>query len=421
MTDGAPNPHSSQTQTPTQTTPAQRRVAFAVLLTGVVFVGMGQTIVFALLPPLADDLGLANFQILSIFMISAVFWVVCGPRWGRLSDNRGRRPFIMTGFAGFSLSMALFAGAINAGLAGALSGLVLYAALIATRLVYGLIGSATPGASQAYIADRTSAAERTSGLAAFPAAFGLGALAGPLFAAAFAQISPVAPLYAIAVMGLLATLGVYFFLPEQTPPKDRPRPPRVSFFDPRIRSFLIFGLVTAVTTSIPVQFIGFYMIDRIAADDPLQYASIALSASAGAALFSQLVLVRFFSLPPPLLMRAGPLLILAGHLTIALSTAIGAIAFGMLLSGLGAGLIAPGFMGGASLAVRREEQGAVAGLSNAAAASGFITAPVIGSIVYAISPAALFLMTAGLAGIAGVYAFLDRSIAAALPSTDPER
>lgn len=394
---------------PSPSTPGQRRIAAAVLLAGVVCMGMGQTIIFAILPPLARRIGLLDQQVLSIFMLSAFFWVVIGPIWGRQSDHNGRRRYIILGLSGFAVSMTLFATVIQYGLNGTITGLSLYFLLIVTRSIYGLIGSATPASAQAYIADRTPPNKRTAGMAGFSAAFGFGAMIGPAFGGAAAVLSPLAPLYAVAGLAACAALAVIFLLPEKTPPKERDERPKLSAFDPRIRSYLIYGLATAIAMAIPTQFIGFYMIDRLhlSDSDALQYVGIALSAAAMASLFSQLVLVQHFKFGPSTLMRAGPVLIFLGHAIVALSSSLGPIAFGMLLAGLGSGMVMPGFVGGASLSVTRKEQGAVAGLSNSAAASSFIIAPLIGFTLYRIDPRALFVATSLIAASTAIYASLD--------------
>ena len=152
--------------------------------------GMGQTIVFAVLPPIAREIGLADFQVGAVFMLSAMFWVMMGPRWGRLSDHRGRRLFILIGIGGFAVSMALFATAIRLGLNGALSGFGLYVIILLTRSIYGIIGSAQPSAAQAYIADRTTPENRAKGLASFAAAFGFGTMLGPAFARRHCRLWP---------------------------------------------------------------------------------------------------------------------------------------------------------------------------------------------------------------------------------------
>ncbi len=397
--------------------PRQRTVALGILLAGVVSMGMGQTIIFAVLPPLARDLGVGDFQVLSIFMLSALFWVLFGPWWGRRSDVHGRRPFIVIGLSGFAVSMTAFATVLHLGLGGALAGATLYALLLGTRMIYGVIGSATPGAAQAYIADRTPPERRTAGMAAFSAAFGIGAMIGPAFAGAVVALDPLAPLYAVAAAAACSVVAVWFFLPEHTAPKEPVRRPTLSPFDRRIRSFLFYGLAAAIASAIPIQFIAFYFIDRLGlkSDDVLQLVGVALSAAAMASLFSQLVLVQRFNLQPMTLMRLGPILVAVGHVVIATSTMIGPLIFGMLLSGLGAGMLTPGFIGGASLAVRSDEQGSAAGLSNAAGASGFIFAPILGQLFYSISPSALFMATAAIAAGCAVYAFVDKPLRRGIP------
>jgi MFS family permease len=401
----------------TPSSPRQRAIALGILLAGVVCMGMGQTIVFAVLPPLARKMGVGDFQVLSIFMLSALFWVLIGPIWGRRSDVHGRRPFIVIGLSGFTVSMTAFATVLHMGLDGLLAGTLLYALLLGTRMIYGVIGSATPGAAQAYIADRTPPERRTAGMAAFSAAFGIGAMVGPAFAGAVVALDPLAPLYAVAAAAALSVAAVWFFLPERTAPRAQMTRARLSPFDRRIRAFLVYGLSTAIATAIPIQFIGFYFIDRLGlgSEDALQLVGVALSAAAMASLFSQLVLVQRFNLPPMTLMRAGPILVAIGHAVIASSTMIGPLVFGMLLSGLGAGMLGPGFIGGASLAVRSDEQGSAAGLSNAAGASGFIFAPILGQFFYGIAPAALFIATATIAAACAVYAFIEKDLARPLP------
>jgi MFS family permease len=290
--------------------------------------------------------------------------------------------------------------------------------LLGTRSIYGVIGCATPGAAQAYIADRTPPERRTAGMSAFSAAFGIGAMVGPAFAGAVVAIDPLAPLYAVAAAAACSVAAVWFFLPERTAPKERPVRPKLSPFDKRIRPFLVYAMATGVVTSIPVQFIAFYFIDRLGlqSKDALQLVGVALSAAAMASLFSQLVLVQRFNLLPSTLMRTGPILICAGHAIIALSTDIGPLVFGMLLSGLGAGMLTPGYAGAASLSVTADEQGSAAGLSNAAGASGFIFAPVLGNLFYMLGPSALFIATAVMAAGCAAYAFLEKGFARSLPA-----
>ena len=367
MDPAAPSP------APTITTPLQRRIAISLLLVGAVCSGMGQTIVFSVLPPLAREIGLSDFQVGAIFMISACFWVFSGPRWGRLSDRKGRKPFILTGMFGFALSMALFGASLEVGLAGVLSGFPLYILMVAMRSLYGLIGAASPPAAQAYIADRTAKRDRTAGIASFSAAFGFGAMLGPSFGAAASLLSPTAPFYAAASLAALMTLAVYFFLPERTGPTQRKTMQRVKATDPRLVPFFAFALMFGVVNAIPIQTIAFYFIDRLGYEtsEATHFVSIGLTASAFASLFAQIAIVQRLRLAPATLMRIAPGLMAAGQATIFFSDTLWPVVIGMAISGLGAGLAVPAATSAASIAVDPEEQGGAIGLANAFSASGF--------------------------------------------------
>ncbi|WDI32618.1 MFS transporter [Hyphococcus flavus] len=404
------------------TTLRQRRIAIALLLVGAVCAGIGQTVVFSVLPPLARDLGLSNFQVGSIFMISATAWVLLGPRWGKQSDARGRKPFILTGLLGLAFSMALFASSIQFGIAGALSGLPLYLLMIATRSLYGIIGSAGPPAAQAYIADRTSRTDRTAGIAGFTAAFGFGAMLGPGFGAITILIGPTAPFFAVAILAAVMALAVFAFLPERTGPKERMPYADIRIGDKRLLPFFAFALAFSIVNAIPIQTIAFYFIDRLGytTETAPGYVSIGLTAGAMASLFAQLVIVQRFRLTPARLMRIAPALMIAGHCLIWLTSDLWPVVAGMLISGLGAGLAIPAATSATSIAVEPHEQGAAIGLANAFGAAGFIFSPIIGFWLYGFAPQAPYYFTTVLAGLLLVYAWKSRAVAGAVPPPEDQ-
>lgn len=420
MENPSPTPALHSDKAP-QTSALQRRIAISLLLVGALCTGMGQTIVFSVLPPLAREMGMENSWVLAIFMISAMFWVFLGPRWGRRSDMNGRKAYIFIGLFGFGISMVLFGGAVSLGLSGALSGVLLFAAMVASRALYGIIGSAGPPAAQAYIADRTSTADRTAGISGFSAAFGLGAMLGPSFGAVTAFISPIAPFFAIAGVALIMSAAILLFLPERTGPKKRTPSAKVSLRDKRIVSFLLFGLVFGVINAIPIQTIGFYFMDALgfSTSRATQYVSIALTGGAMAALFSQLIIVQRFRVEPRTLMRVAPLLLVSGHTLIWAAPSLWPVTFGMVLSGLGAGLAVPGFNAAASLSVTKQEQGSSIGLAGSAGAAGFIVAPPLAIGLYALAPQAPYIFTTILAVGLLAFALRSRSIRALSTTAEP--
>jgi MFS family permease len=263
-----------------------------------------------------------------------------------------------------------------------------------------------------YIADRTPPEKRTAGLSGFSAAFGLGAMLGPGLGGAVTAIGPLAPLYAVAALAALMVALIAKFLPEFTPPLERPPRARVSMLDARLRPFLIFALAFGVINAVPIQTTAYYVIDvlHLPTKDAPQFAGIGLMGAAMASLFSQLVLVQRVGLKPHMLLRSAPAVMLLGHALIVVSRDIGPLVFGLVLSGFGAGLAIPGYASGASLAVTRHEQGAAAGLANAAGASGFVIAPLIGFALYAQTPQAPFVLTTALAAALLVFALTSPAI-----------
>jgi MFS family permease len=174
---------------------SDNRRAFALLFGCLVCIGIGQSMLFSILPPAARAIGISPFQVSTIFATSASIWVFVSPMWGRRSDVSGRRPVLLIGLLGYALSMTLLATVIEIGTLALLPPLIIYPLLIASRSVFALIGSGTGPASQAYIADRTTRAERTAGVSLVSAAMGLGETLGPGLGALLASIGVLAPIY----------------------------------------------------------------------------------------------------------------------------------------------------------------------------------------------------------------------------------
>jgi MFS family permease len=65
-----------------------------------------------------------------------------------------------------------------------------------------------------------------------------------------------------------------------------------------------------------------------------------------------------------------------------LAANLGGLIVSQLVQGVGFGLTRPGAAGGASLAVRPQEQGAAAGLVVAVNGAGFVISPITGGVFY---------------------------------------
>jgi MFS family permease len=148
--------------------------------------------------------------ILGLLMVSfSLMQFLFAPLWGRLSDRIGRRPVLLFSLAGSAIFYGSFGIATSA---HSLMGMFL------ARLGAGIAAATIPTA-QAYIADVTSVAQRTRGMALIGAAFGLGFTLGPLigagaiFLSGDSGLSPW-PGYAASGLSALALVVASMTLPE---------------------------------------------------------------------------------------------------------------------------------------------------------------------------------------------------------------
>ena len=106
---------------------------------------------------------------------------------------------------------------------------VIFVLMLVARTLFGVFGSATNPAAQAYVADRTSRDERMNELSTLTSGFTLGQMAGP----AAAAVLITAGALVLPSGGRLATSrGVTYIAPVLSPlvlvrcPGTRARPPR---------------------------------------------------------------------------------------------------------------------------------------------------------------------------------------------------
>lgn len=130
-------------------------------------VGFG--IVLPLLPQFARQHNAQEWQIGLLMGSYSLMQFFFSPMWGRLSDRIGRRPVLLISITGSALSYLLFAFAPTLTM------------LFVSRLVAGAM-AANIATAQAYVADVTTAENRTKGMGMVGAAFGLGFVLGPALA-----------------------------------------------------------------------------------------------------------------------------------------------------------------------------------------------------------------------------------------------
>ena len=398
-----------------------------------VAVGAGNTMLTgAVLPPLTRELGLPDWTGGAIFSLSAALWVVTAPYWGARSNEWGRRPVTALGMIGFALSMLLFGVVSAVALAGWIGNWVwVFGLLLAARALFGIFGSATNPAAQAYIADRTSLEERTDEIASLTSGFTLGQIAGPAAAAVIigvcSLISPafglVAPVFLIALIAVCIAWLVMAKLPENRPPQQDAslqRKGEKGLWKHRdIFPYLAYAVGLSLVTGVLQQTFPYAIMDKMGLSGPqsAQFTGPAITIGAMATLVAQLVLIPRLRLPTRSLMIYGAVMLAISSLMMVWAVQFAVFAFAQMLFGLGQGFARPGFSAGASLAASAEQQGDVAGLVTAANGMGFIVSPLFGLWMYEnVDPSAPFIFVGVLLVVMAVYARL-----AAKPGDRPGR
>jgi len=396
---------------------------------------IGNTGMQSVLPAIGRQIGFKDYLVAGIFSLSALLWGFVSPYWARQSDLKGRKPLMLIGLTGFMVSMICCGLVVAAGVRHLATPLVIFVFFLLSRALFGLLGSASNPATQAYVAERTHRDQRTDAMAGLAGAFGLGTIIGPavapLFVLGFVGLS--GPMFAFAAMAAGMMVLVIRYLPESRAgivahgTLDRSRAPASArgsvMRDPRITPFLIYGFLLASCQTAQGQSLGFLIIDKLHLP-PMRaqgFTAVAMMAGAVAGLLAQWGLIRMFRLGPRDLLRWGAGLAAAANLLVAFAPSYSAVVIGYALSSLGYGFCRPGFTAGASLAVGLAEQARAAGAIAAVNGISVVAAPAFVWLYGIWGPAPFLLNAAVLAGLL-LYALFNGVLRGAgeAPTTENE-
>jgi MFS family permease len=346
----------------------------------------------SVLPAIAREVGIPDVLMVMVFTLSSLFWAVFSPFWAQQSERYGQKPLIVLGEAGLCVSMLLCGLVVLSGVQHWTGAATTFVLLLLARGLFGLVGAAAQPATQAFVAHRTSAQQRTRAISGLQGAFGIGTIIGPAIAPVFVLpfVGLSGPLFAFGIGGLIVVAVAARVLPATppTPPPEKPlverRKKRALWKDPRVAPFLWFGFLSASCQALQIQVLGFMIIDRLALP-PLEaqgFTAVAMMAGALGGLFAQWGLIQMFRLGPRPLLRWGPVLSAVGSVIVALAPTFPLLVLGYALANVGFGFLRPGYAAGASLAVRPSEQARAAGAVTAVNGASSLFSPVLGILLY---------------------------------------
>ena len=398
---------------------------FALMFLVMLTVAAANTALQSVLPALGRSLGVRDQAVAAAFSVSALLWVIAAPFWANRSDTQGRRAMILLGVGGLIVSLTVCGVFLCLGINGVIPGTAAFGLFIVGRLIYGSLGAAAPPAVQALVAGETTREERTKALTLLASAFGLGTILGPALAPYLilgtvrgVEIGLAGPAFIFALFGVAVWVTVRRMLPDDRTgahpgPREMggaqsaypsiggaptgasvraaidkegggPAGEAVGFLDPRVRAWMIAGLVMGHAQAMTSQAIGFLVIDRLhlAPALALEPTGIVLMMGAGASLLAQWGIIPLLNLNPRQLVLSGLVVAAIGTALTGLAGSLYGIATAYALASLGFGFTRPGFTAGASLAVGPEGQGSVAGKVTSVNGASFVLGPSIGVALY---------------------------------------
>src|SRR5512137_1531007 len=129
---------------------------------------LGYGMIQPIIPFLIIKLGASGSDLGILASVYAAMQLVCAPMWGTLSDRIGRKPVLLIGVLGYTITMFIFGMATQ------------FWMLFVARTFSGVLSSAAMPTSMAYISDNQPEKERGGAMGQLGGAVGLGVVLGPL-------------------------------------------------------------------------------------------------------------------------------------------------------------------------------------------------------------------------------------------------
>lgn len=353
-----------------------RRILTVMLVLMTVFIGF--SIIIPVMPELVRsiDPDRAEYHNAAMLSLYSLVSFILSPLWGRLSDRIGRRPVILTGVLGFSVSFLLF---------GLSSGHL--PLMYASRLLGGLFSGAVVSVIVAYVADITPPEQRTRGMGLVGMSIGMGFTFGPGIGGWLSGFSLETPFFVSSAIAALLFAAAFFTLRESLPPERRSAgTKRVSrwtaFAGPLKYLYVLAFFVTFSLAGIEstLQWFGIERFDVTPREFGMMFFVCGLVGA-----IVQGGIVRRVVRPgrEPAWIAAGLLVSAAGFFLLVTSHELWTATLYLAIFGVGNALIRPCVT---SLITQRTKvgQGVASGLSSAMDSLGRITGPFFGAILYRI-------------------------------------
>ncbi|MCX7572163.1 MFS transporter [Tumebacillus sp. DT12] len=185
----------------------KKSLPILMLVMFLVMVGFG--IIIPVMPFFAEEVGASPMQLGLLMASYSVMQFLFAPMWGRISDRIGRKPVMLIGIAGLSLSFFLFAFSDTLTM------------MFVSRILAGFLSSANMPTVMAYVADITTPENRGKGMGMIGASVGMGFIFGPAIGGIFSRESYSTPFLIAGVVAAITFVFVLLVVKESLAKENR--------------------------------------------------------------------------------------------------------------------------------------------------------------------------------------------------------
>jgi multidrug resistance protein len=374
--------------------PAAGRRASSVVFLTILLDLIGFGMLLPLLPFYALKLNASPTQIGLLFSSYSLTQLLFSPVLGRLSDRIGRRPVMLISILGSAAAHLMFATADS------------FVLLVVARSLAGVAAS-NYSIAQAYMADVTTAENRSRAMGLVGAAFGIGFVVGPGLGSVLALTpmgAPAVPYAAAALSGLNFLLALTW-LPESLPREVRERSQARPWVDPGgfrrmwsnppLRGLMLLFFLVMFCFSLFEATLALYCHRQFGFDEHrtsllFVYVGVVLAIVQGGLLGR---LLRAFG--ERRLIVGGIALMAVGLTALPLYPSVALMMASLLILAVGSGVHNPSVTGLLSQLADEDSQGSTIGVSRSFGALARIFGPVTGTFIFGRAGAAWPFLTAG--------------------------
>lgn len=342
--------------------------------------------------------------------LAGVVWVIMARYWGKKSDKVGRKPILLMGVLGVGISYLLLASYIDFALLTMPPVLVSLGMIVLARALIGVFYAAIPAVSNALIADKVVASERTNYMAKLGASSGFGMILGPAVGGYLAAYGLSTPLYAFAILPLVAAFLVYRTIPK-TPKHHVEEVPHPKWSDVRLRLPMIAAFLTMYSVVTSQVCLGFFVIDTLSLDPALsaKVTGYILALVGVCFILAQIIVSKRQGISPQRWLLVGSIIATIGYGIVFMMNSGVMLGFGFCIAAFGMGLIFPAFQAMAANSVSEAEQGAAAGTVSSAQGLGIIIGPLASTALYGLNPIFPFVVASIAFALLGVFSFRHKA------------